>query len=67
MGFSVTIRNVCSILASVAVCEIEDLKVACLRFICLNLEAVLRHRYVEASFIIHWEWLLTYRPVILMN
>jgi len=43
----VTARNVCQILIAVAPCQVTSLKSACLHYIFLNLEAVLRHGHLE--------------------
>jgi hypothetical protein len=45
----VTARNVCQILVAVAPCQVTSLRVSCLHYIFLNLEAVLRHGLVHVT------------------
>ncbi|KZF21039.1 hypothetical protein L228DRAFT_262107 [Xylona heveae TC161] len=47
LGRFVTIRNVCQLINAIAPSYVAELKNACLKFLCLNLEALLESRLLE--------------------
>ncbi|KAF2669774.1 hypothetical protein BT63DRAFT_399932 [Microthyrium microscopicum] len=47
LGPHVSARNVCQILMSVAPCEVQNLKMVCLKYIFKNFEAVMRHGQLD--------------------